>query len=194
MEVMIRRIVQVRRVHGQSVRDPNEPYWLSERPDEHPAPADATVGRCAKIRDDFTELLALCNAHQVDYVIVGGYAMIFHGASGTTSDIDLLVRRTRDNAERILAALEEVGFASFDLRQADFILPANVVRLGVPPVCFDILTSLTGLSWERVDAGKVAGRYGDTTVFFVGRDDLIANMKALGREADAADLEALGAT
>ena len=190
---MIRRIVQIRRVHGQSVCEPNEPYWFGERPDEDRVAADATVGRCARIRDDFTELLELCNARRVDYVIVGGYAMIFHGAPGSTSDIDLLVRRTRDNAERILAALEEAGFASFHLRQADFVLPANVVRLGLPPVCVDILTSLTGPSWERVDAAKVTGRYGDTTVFFVGRNDLIANMKALGRDADAADLEALGA-
>jgi hypothetical protein len=70
--------------------------------------------------------------------------------------------------------------------------PDNVVQLGVPPVRVDIMTSLTGVSWEKAQSGRVMGSYGGTAVHFISRDDLIANKKALGRNKDLADIDALG--
>ncbi len=145
-----------------------------------------------EIRTDFRELLELFNKHKVEYLIVGGYALAFHGAPRVTGDIDLFVRPTDDNAERILAALDEFGFGSLDLSRKDFTTPGMVVQLGVPPVRIDIITRVSGVSWQQADAGKVAGRYADAPVFFIGRDDLIANKKATGRKKDVADIEALG--
>jgi hypothetical protein len=145
-----------------------------------------------EIRTDFKELLELFNKHKVEYLIVGGYALAFHGAPRVTGDIDLFVRPTAENAERILAALNDFGFSSLNLCKDDFTTLGMVVQLGVPPVRIDIITSVSGVSWEKADAGKVSGYYADTPVSFIGRDDFIANKKATGRTKDAADIEALG--
>ena len=145
-----------------------------------------------EIRNDFKELLELFNKHKVEYLIVGGYALAFYGAPRVTGDIDLFVRPTRENAERILAALDEFGFGSLNLSKDDFTAPGMVVQLGVPPVRIDIITRVSGVSWEKADAAKAPGHYGDTPVFFIGREDFIANKRATGRARDAADIEALG--
>jgi hypothetical protein len=144
-----------------------------------------------EIQKDFKELLELFNAHKVEYLVVGGYALAFHGAPRFTGDIDLLVKPDSENAKRILKAIVEFGFGSLDLTEADFTSPQNVIQLGMPPVRIDIMTSITGVSWEKAIAGKVPGSYGDTTIHFISREDLIANKRALGRKKDLADLEAL---
>jgi hypothetical protein len=79
-----------------------------------------------------------------------------------------------------------------NLSKDDFTTPGMVVQLGVPPVRIDIITRVSGVSWEKADAGKIAGRFGDTPVFFMSREDFIANKRATGRAKDAADIEALG--
>jgi hypothetical protein len=145
-----------------------------------------------EIHKDFKELLELLNSHKVEYLVVGGYALAFHGAPRFTGDIDLFVKPEDANAKRILSALDEFGFGSLNFSESDFTLPDNVVQLGVPPVRVDIMTSLTGVSWEKAQAGKISGSYGTTGVFFISKKDLIANKKALGRNKDLADIEALG--
>jgi len=144
-----------------------------------------------EIQKDFKKLLELFNAHKVEYLIVGGYALAFQGAPCFTGDIDLLVKADSENAERILTALDEFGFGSMDLSEADFTSPNNVIQLGVPPVRVDIMTSLTAVNWEKAQANKVKGNYGDTPTYFISKPDFIANKRALGRKKDLADLEAL---
>jgi hypothetical protein len=144
------------------------------------------------VQPDFKELLELFNARGVDYLIVGGYALAFHGAPRTTGDIDVLVGTAPDNAQRILEALGEFGFGSVGLNKKHFETPNQVVQLGVPPVRVDILTSLTGVSWEEAHENRVAGTYGDVPVFFLGREQFVSNKRATGRKRDLADLEALG--
>jgi hypothetical protein len=145
-----------------------------------------------KVQPDFKELLALLNVHNVEYVIVGGYALAFHGVPRYTGDLDILVKPVPGNARQILAALEKFGFGLLGLTAEDFILPDQVVQLGVPPVRVDFITSLTGVPCLEAFAGRVAGRYGDVPVYFIGRDQFIANKRATGRKRDLADLEALG--
>ena len=145
-----------------------------------------------EVQPDFKDLLALFDAHGVECIIVGGYALAFHGAPRFTADLDILVRADPENSQRILSALEEFGFKSVGLSADDFQQPEKVVQLGVPPVRVDILTSLTGVTWEEAFAGRVAGKYGPVQVYFIGRDQFIANKRALGRKRDLADLEALG--
>ena len=141
---------------------------------------------------DFKELLASFNSHGVDYLVVGAYALAFHGAPRYTGDIDLLVRPEPENARAVLAALADFGFASLGLSESDFLTPDRVVQLGVPPVRIDLLTSLTGVSWEEARAHRVAGHYGDIPVHFIGKTEYVRNKRATGRKKDAADLEALG--
>jgi hypothetical protein len=145
-----------------------------------------------EIPKDFKELLGLFGAHKVEYLIVGGYALAFYGAPRFTGDIDLLVKADSENAKRILGALEEFGFGSLKLSEDDFTLPNNVIQLGLPPVRVDIMTSLTAVSWEKAEADKVQGDYGDTPTYFISKADFIVNKRALGRKKDLADLEALG--
>ena len=145
-----------------------------------------------EIQPDFKELLALLNAHNVDYVIVGAYALAFHGVPRFTGDIDILVKPNAKNAESILAALKEFGFGSLDLGKSDFQQPDKVIQLGVPPVRVDLITSLTAVSWQQAYSGRVEGTYGDVPVYFLGRKEFLANKKALGRKKDLADIETLG--
>lgn len=145
-----------------------------------------------EVQRDFRELLALFNARQIDYIIVGAYALAFHGAPRYTGDLDILVRPDGENAKRILKALEEFGFGALGLTAEDFSAPEKVVQLGVAPVRIDLVTSLTGLSWEKAAAGRVKGTYGDVGVHYLGKKEFIQNKRAIGRKKDLADLEALG--
>jgi hypothetical protein len=160
-----------------------------------------------EIHTDFKELLELFsvstvrrpfrespqdNKHKVEFLIVGGYALAYHGAPRFTGDIDLFARPYGENAKRILAALDEFGFGSLDLSEDDFTTPGKVIKLGVPPIRIDIITRVSGVSWEKANLDKVPGQYDQTPVFFIGREDFIANKKATGKKKDAADIEALG--
>ncbi|MEW6378187.1 MAG: hypothetical protein AB1611_01130 [bacterium] len=145
-----------------------------------------------EIYPDFKELLALFNEHHVEYMIVGGYALAFHGVPRYTGDLDILVQPDAVNAQRVLAALDEFGFGSIGLTPSDFESPDKVVQLGVPPVRVDIITSLTGVSWEYALAGRVEGKYGDIPVHYIGREQLVLNKRETGRKRDLADLESLG--
>ena len=145
-----------------------------------------------EIQIDFKDLLALFNAHTVDYIIVGGYALAFHGAPRYTGDIDIYVRPDDKNAASIMSALEEFGFGSVGLSAEDFGRPGQVIQLGVPPVRVDIITSIAGVSWDEAFSNRASGKYGDIQVHFIGRKQFIINKKAVARKKDLADLEALG--
>jgi hypothetical protein len=145
-----------------------------------------------EVQQDFRDLLVLFNAHGVDYVIVGAYALAYHGAPRYTGDMDIFVRPDLENAQRILSALVEFGFGSLGLTVEDFTAPDKVIQIGVIPVRVDIVTSLTGVSWEEAHAGRVAGPYGDLEVYYLGKEQFILNKRAIGRKKDLADLEAIG--
>ena len=144
-----------------------------------------------EVQQDFRDMLALLNAHKVDYLIVGAYALAYHGVPRYTGDMDILVLPNAENARRILEALGEFGFGSVGLTLDDFMVPGQVIQLGVAPIRIDIVTSITGVSWEEAVAGRVKGNYGDIVVYIIGRKELIRNKQALGRKKDQADLEAL---
>jgi len=141
---------------------------------------------------DFRYLLELLNAHKVEYLIVGAYALAFHGAPRYTGDMDIYVKPNSTNAQRIMAALKDFGFGSVELSATDFEAEDKVVQLGFPPVRVDIVTSITGVSWEEAASGRIEGKYGDVLVYYIGRKEFISNKRRLGRKKDLADLEALG--
>jgi len=144
------------------------------------------------VQQDFKELLASFNALHVKYLIVGGYALAFHGAPRMTGDIDIFVEPSDDNAFKVLAALKKFGFGNIGLKVEDFKQLGNVIQLGRPPVRIDILTSLTGVPWKKAYASKKKGKYGALPVFFINRELLLKNKRSVGRKKDQADLEALG--
>ena len=145
-----------------------------------------------EVQPDYRDLLELFNGHKVDYLIVGAYALAFYGAPRYTGDIDILVKPETDNAQRVIRAIDKFGFGSLGLEITDFEEPDNVIQLGVPPVRIDIITSLSGVLWEEAFNGRVEGKYGDTPVYYIGREQFILNKRAVGRKKDLADIEALG--
>lgn len=145
-----------------------------------------------EIPEDFKELLELLNANEVDYVIVGGHALAFYGAPRFTGDLDICVGTDPGNARKVIAGLDEFGFGSLGLTADDFSDPDTVVQLGYPPVRVDIMTSITGVGWDEIQKGKVAGDCGGARAFYIGRKEFVVNKRATGRRKDLADLEALG--
>ena len=145
-----------------------------------------------EVQTDFKELLELFNGHKVEYMIVGAYALAFYGVPRFTAAIDIFVHPSPENAKKILSALTDFGFSSMNLTIEDFQNPNAVVQLGVPPVRIDIITSITGVTWEDADKGKQEGLYGDVSVHFLGKEQYITNKRATGRKKDLADLESLG--
>ncbi len=144
------------------------------------------------VQKDFEELLELFNKKKVKYLIVGGYALAFHGAPRYTGDIDIFVSPDSRNAELIMAALEKFGFGNVNIKKSDFEKPGWVIQLGVPPVRIDIITSLTGISWKESYSKRVRGKYGNVPVNYIGKRQLIKNKRAIARKKDLADIEALG--
>jgi hypothetical protein len=125
-------------------------------------------------------------------MVIGGYALAFHGAPRFTGDLEVFAKPDPENASRIIESLDQFGFKSVELSVDDFQTPDQVVQLGVPPVRVDILTAITGVSWAEAVQGRVEGKYGDIPVYYIGREQFTANNRATGRRRDLADLEALG--
>lgn len=144
-----------------------------------------------KVHRDFKDFVSLMNANGVEYVIVGAFALSFHGHPRATGDMDVWIRRSPQNASRILKALDEFGFGSLGVTEND-LLEDKVIQLGQPPVRIDLMTELDGLTPDEVWAGRIAGRFGDMSVFYLGRETFVRNKRSLGRHKDLADLEALG--
>ncbi len=140
---------------------------------------------------DFKELLELLNKYEVEYVIVGAYALAFYGCPRYTGDLDILVASKINNAKKVMKAINEFGLILKNLKVEDFLVSEQVIQLGHSPVRIDILTSLTGVSWNQISSNKIKGEYADVPVYFMGKKELIANKKALGRHKDLADLESI---
>jgi len=145
-----------------------------------------------EIQPDFKDLLELFNEHQVDYMIVGAYALAFYGAPRYTGDMDIYIKSDVKNAQLVHQALVDFGFGSLGLTISDFSSPDKVIQLGFPPVRIDLITSLTGVSWDEAYTGREKGWYGDIPVYYIGRIQFIQNKRAIGRNKDLADLELLG--
>lgn len=140
---------------------------------------------------DFSEFLKLLNAHRVDYLIIGGYAVGFYGHPRATADIDIWVPRRVETAQRLVAAIREFGFDTPQLSAELFTRPDQVIRLGVPPVRIELLTTIAGVEFAECADRAVDAVLGEVTVRIIGLDDLKRNKRASGRHQDLADLEKL---
>lgn len=129
---------------------------------------------------DLREFIELLNSNGVEYAIVGGYAVAFHARPRYTGDIGFLARRTPENAERILRELARFGFGSLGLTAADFLKPDCIVQLRHPPNRIDVLTSISGVETDDVWEGRVDCELDGLPVHFIGRLELIRNMREVG--------------
>jgi hypothetical protein len=144
------------------------------------------------IHPDFEELLRLIEEHGIEYMIVGGYAVAYHGYPRFTKDIDLFFRLTIENALRLRQALVKFGFSEKDLPIEAFTTVGNVLTFGVAPSRVDLLNEIDGVTFDEAKPNTVRGRYGDVDVTFIGLADLVKNKKATPRIRDKGDVEELG--
>ena len=140
---------------------------------------------------DFKEFLRLLSSEAIEYLIVGGYAVAYHGYPRPTGDLDVWVATRPDNAAKLVGALAKFGFAGAGATEALFLEPGRVVRMGVPPVRIELLTSVSGVEFSGCIERRVEAVLDGVPVAIIGRDDLIANKLAAGRDRDRDDVSRL---
>jgi hypothetical protein len=143
------------------------------------------------IQPDFEELLRLLEKHDVDYMIVGGYAVAFHGYPRFTQDIDIFFSNDVENVNRVKNALQDFGFGPQTLSTEVFMDPKNVITFGVTPVRVDFISEIDGVAYAEAQSNRIRGKYGSVEVNFIGRLDLIKNKQSTKRTKDKGDAEEL---
>ena len=133
----------------------------------------------------------MLNAHDVQFVLVGGYALGVHGHVRATADIDFLYRCTEDNVSHLCRALEAFGAPPSVIDAQALLSPNTVTFFGVPPLRIDLLASISGVSNDKVFASALTTTVGSQTMLVIGRDALLKNKKASGRDKDWRDVRAL---
>ncbi|MFH2008671.1 MAG: hypothetical protein ABI333_18940 [bacterium] len=144
-----------------------------------------------KLQRDLREFIALLNSHGVEYLLVGGHAVAFHGYPRYTGDIDFFIRPSAANAARMLAVLSDFGFGGAGLTEDDFTRPGQVVQLGQPPNRIDILTQISGVEFDEAWVGAVVTELDELPTRILGRDALLKNKGSTDRAKDRADVEEL---
>jgi predicted nucleotidyltransferase len=144
------------------------------------------------IHEDFEEFLRFLNEEKVEFVVVGGYAVAFHGYVRATNDMDLFFKNTKDNILKICRALGNFGIPTRGEHKKEFADPGSIIRVGVHPVRLEMINLISGVSFEKVWQSRVKGVYGDVPVNYISFKDLIKNKKASGRPKDLADVDELG--
>ncbi|MDT7919379.1 MAG: nucleotidyltransferase [Meiothermus sp.] len=145
----------------------------------------------ALLTPDFKEFLRFLNENRVRYLLVGGYAVGLHGYPRYTKDLDIWVEASQENAERVIKAIEDFGFASLELTPQDFLEPGVFVQIGYPPVRIDLLTQPSGVVFAECYENREQIEVDGLTIPVIGLEDLRKNKKASGRSQDLADLEKL---
>jgi hypothetical protein len=141
------------------------------------------------LHEDFRDLLVLFADAGVEFVIVGAYALAFHGVPRASGDIDLLVRPSVENAQQVFDALARFGapLHSGGVTAADFAQRGVVYQIGLPPRRIDVLTEISGVTFDEAWASRVVTEVEGRTVGFIGRAALLTNKEASGRPKDIAD-------
>jgi hypothetical protein len=140
--------------------------------------------------DDFREFLRLLVTHEVEFMVVGGHAVSHHGYPRFTHDVDVVVEATLENGRKLLDTIEAFGFGGLGITASDFARDVTVV-LGRAPQEIDIMTFVKGVDLKEAFLRRSWGTLDGVSVPFIGRDDLIANKRAVGRPEDLADVARL---
>lgn len=143
------------------------------------------------LNPDYRDMLSAFADAEVEYLLVGAYALAAHGHPRATGDIDLWVRRSSGNAERVLRALSVFGAPLSDVELGDFQTPDTVFQIGVSPRRIDILTTISGVDFQEAWPERMEIELEGLTIPVLGREHLIQNKRALGRPQDQADIDRL---
>jgi hypothetical protein len=137
---------------------------------------------------DFRDILLSLNEEKAEFLVVGAYALAAHGLVRATGDIDIWLRRSAENARRVLRALANFGAPIADLNELDLTSPNLVFQMGVEPGRIDLLTTISGVEFDSAWSRRVKIELGDTDVFVLAKPDLLRNKLATGRDKDLGDI------
>jgi hypothetical protein len=140
------------------------------------------------------EFFELLSSRGAEYVIVGAHSLAFHGRPRYTGDLDILVRPSPENAEKLATVLTEFGFAESDFKPSDFVEPDQMIQLGRVPNRIDLLTGISGVVTGEAFEARISTELAGLPVFMLSKDLLIQNKRAVGRPQDLADLSELERT
>lgn len=141
---------------------------------------------------DFREFIELLNSNKVRYLVLGGYAVAFHGHPRYTKDLDVWLELSEENAVNVLKALKDFGFGGMDLTKEDFLHKGQVIQLGYPPNRIDLINSPDGVDFAECYASKIEIEIEGLKISVIDLKNLKKNKRASGRLQDLADLEKLG--
>ena len=143
------------------------------------------------INKDFKEFIQLLNQNNVKYLVVGGYAVAFHGHPRYTKDLDVWIWINELNAVNLIRSLKEFGFQSLELKPEDFLKPGYIIQLGYPPNRIDLITEVQGVDFNTCFESRVETKIEGVMISFIDLENLKKNKKAVGRHQDLADVENL---
>ena len=138
---------------------------------------------------DFEDFIRLLNKHKVVYMVVGGYALAFHGKPRYTGDIDIWINISDENALRLLKVIKDFGLGSLGFKKEDFLQEGYISQIGRPPLRIDIINSIDGITFEEAFTGIQTIEIDGLSIFYIGLGDFIKNKQASGRTKDLADIQ-----
>lgn len=138
---------------------------------------------------DFEDFIRLLNKHKVQYMIVGGYALAFHGKPRYTGDIDIWIGISEKNATKLLKVIKDFGLNSLGFTKEDFLKEGYISQIGRPPLRIDIINSIDGVTFEEAFKGMQDINLDGLIVSYIGLGDFIKNKQATGRKKDLADIK-----
>src|SRR3977135_2383572 len=144
-----------------------------------------------ELANDYKEFLRLLRAHGVEYLLIGGWAVGYHGYPRSTDDLDIWIATSPTNAERIVKVLSDFGFAVPELSAALFLQPDQIVRMGFEPVRIEVMTSISGVEFDECYRERLETTLDGEPVSLISLRHLKINKKASGRLKDLSDLENL---
>lgn len=140
------------------------------------------------LNPDFRDMLSCLKDEEVEFIIVGAYALAAHGLPRATGDIDIWVRTSSVNAHKVMRALARFGAPTSDLSEEDFMSPNIVVQIGVEPSRIDLLTGIDGVEFDEAWKNKISIDVADLKIYILAKADLLKNKLAASRDKDQADI------
>jgi Nucleotidyl transferase of unknown function (DUF2204) len=140
------------------------------------------------LNQDFKDMLSCLNDEKVEYIVVGAYALAAHGYVRATGDIDIWLRNTSANAEKVIRALRKFGTPTLNLSEGDFLAPDLIVQIGVAPCRVDIISGIDGVEFKDAWEKKMNVSIDDIEFYVLSKSDLLKNKLAAGRDKDQGDI------
>lgn len=144
-----------------------------------------------KLEDDFIDFLKICNLHEVQYLVIGGYAVSIHGYPRSTKDLDVCIKISDSNAEKMIKVMKDFGFGSLNLVKEDFMKNNFITQLGHEPIRIDIINEVGGVEFDDAWQNRKMIDYEGTPVCFIGYNELLKVKALSGRPQDIADINKL---